>query len=294
VTTPVKFLNLRELMRQFDVSFIASTLNHISESIEKIKPYATTDGRDDRVPSDGIEVWARPHLTSLQILAEQIDLVATRQRVWEGGGSFYFAVHAGMTWQELYNELKVLQQTVYSDLESRIFVFVPPERVKVHNELQAAFRPVGDTFPDAIVDIEEMLYCYLLERHTATVFHLMNVLEWRLRSLCFYLGIKKVKNFIKKTGKTELVPIEFNVWEKLINQCRTRVNAKINKLQRGTAKQKWQEFLPILQDIEDVKDAWRNHTMHGRKTYNAEEAEAAISHVKPIMVALTARKITKL
>jgi hypothetical protein len=120
------------------------------------------------------------------------------------------------------------------------------------------------------------------------------VLERGLRSMCVHLGIVKIKNFIKKTGKTELVPIAFNVWEKLIGQCRKKVTKKIDKLQRGTAKQKWQEFLPILQDIDDVRAAWRNHVMHGRKIYNAEEADAAISHVKPIMTALISRGITKL
>ena len=284
--------SLWDIMRKYDISGIAYLLDHISEAMEELKPFAVGDGRDDPLPPEGIAAWGNPNLLHAQIVANQIGLDATYKRVWEGGGPFFLALHPGITSQQLYNELLVLRQAIESDLETREFVFVLPERAAMVRRMEATWGKVWAAFPDAKPDIEEMLYCYALERHTATVFHLMRVLEWGLRALCLHLGIKKVKNFIKKTGRIELVPIGYNVWEKLLGQLRGKVNKKIAKLQKGSAKQKLQEFyFPIIQDIEDVKDTWRNHVMHGRKHYNAEDALAAMSHVKPIMTALMERGI---
>ncbi|HET6142409.1 MAG TPA: hypothetical protein VFE02_02795 [Candidatus Acidoferrales bacterium] len=279
-------------MRKFDVAKLAYLLDSISEAMEVIHPFAKGDDRDKRVPPDSVKLWGEPSLLLAQSVAPEIHLDSTNKRVWLGGGPFHVAVTCGLTWQQLYNELLVLRQAIESDLETRDFVFILPDRAKLLREMEAEWQAVWTAFPEAKSDIEEMVYCYALERHTAAVFHLMCVLEWGLRALCLNLGIKKVKNFIRKTGRTELVPITYNIWGKIIGQLRSKVNKKIAKLQKGSTKQKLQEFyFPVIQDIEDVKESWRNHVMHGRRIYNAEEATAAISHVKPIMMALVSRGI---
>jgi hypothetical protein len=70
------------------------------------------------------------------------------------------------------------------------------------------------------------------------------------------------------------------------------VNDKLAKIKRGKKKQQLQEFYnPALSEIEAFKDAWRNHVMHNRKVYAAEDALAILAHVKRFLTLLVANGV---
>lgn len=74
------------------------------------------------------------------------------------------------------------------------------------------------------------------------------------------------------------------------NQLQDRVDAKLNKIKRGPAKQASQEFYyPMLQDIRGIRDAWRNHVMHTRQEYEPKDADAILGHVRRLMNTLAIR-----
>ncbi len=147
-------------------------------------------------------------------------------------------------------------------------------------------EPVKDAFPSATHDIREAGNCLAADCNTAAVFHLMRTVEWGLRALAADLGLLKVARR-KPTGKVKYVPLPYSEWEHIIDQLQARVNAKLQKLSRGTKKQELQEFYnPALQDIRGIKDAWRNHVMHTRREYTSTEALAILEHVRRLMQAM--------
>jgi hypothetical protein len=94
----------------------------------------------------------------------------------------------------------------------------------------------------------------------------------------------------KKTGKIKYAQLAWSDWENILSLLRSTVEKRIAKLARGRKKQLYQEFyLPALQDIQAFKDAWRNHVMHTRATYDAQDDDAIFGHVKSLMVRLATR-----
>jgi hypothetical protein len=188
------------------------------------------------------------------------------------------------------NELSNIREAVTTECGSHRFLRVVPERSQYIDEPSLLGSGVSTAFPSAVPDIREAGNCLAAECNTAAVFHLMRVVEWGLRALCVDLGLKRVKNKLRRSGKASYVPIEYSEWEKLLDQLQTKVDAKLQRLKRGSSKQHLQQFYyPALQDIRGIRDAWRNHVMHTRDEYNHADADAIMSHVKRLMETLAGR-----
>jgi hypothetical protein len=148
---------------------------------------------------------------------------------------------------------------------------------------------VYKAFPSARIDIQEAGNCIAFDVDTAAVFFLMRAVEWALRAFAVHLGFRQLKTH-KKTGKIKLIPVEFAEWERILSEAQDRVDKKIDKMKRGKAKQAAQQFYyPILQDIQGIRDAWRNHVAHVRSSYDREGALAICSHVERLMKTLSTK-----
>ena len=184
------------------------------------------------------------------------------------------------------SEVKHVADAICDELKKRQFVAVSPNLVRYIDRVAWIGDEVTDAFEDASDDVYNAGNCLATECGTAAVFHLMRVVEWGLRYLCVHMGLKQAKN---RNGK--LVPITYTEWETMLNQLRLRIDAKIEKMSRGPKKQQAQEFYyPALQDIQGIRDAWRNHLMHVRRDYTIEDAEAIAQHVKRLMMSLAMKK----
>jgi hypothetical protein len=138
-------------------------------------------------------------------------------------------------------------------------------------------KAVLNAFPEIRNDLQEAGNCIAVELNSAGVFHLMRVVEWGLRALCKNLKVARIKSG----------PVEYATWEDILKKLPDAVETKINRLQRGPRKQKAQEFyFSVQKDIRGFKDAWRNHIMHARASYNHEDALAVFSHVQRFMQGL--------
>lgn len=188
--------------------------------------------------------------------------------------------------------LAELDKHIRMDMQEQLFLYMSPVDAEYYNNEKLLGDAVYDSFPDARIDVLAAGNCLACGNDTAAVFHLMRVAEWGLRALCIHFGFKKVKEYKNKTGKYGLIPIQYSMWEKMLNQLEKKTTNKIAKLQRGSAKQKLQEFYnPLVRDIRAIKDTWRNHVMHSRAEYGHEDALAALAHVKDIMTALASRGV---
>jgi hypothetical protein len=121
-------------------------------------------------------------------------------------------------------------------------------------------------FPEAADDVSEAGKCLALERGTATVFHLMRVMEAGLKALGAVLGITYAPS-----------------WEAYISQLNRLLDGK--NWSNLTPEQK--ALRPLYQDalggLTAVKSAWRNPTMHIVKQYDVSQATFVFHAVEGFM-----------
>jgi len=183
-------------------------------------------------------------------------------------------------------ELRRITDTLVTELKERRFLFVEPGLTEYVDNPAPFGQKVFDVFDGARPDITAAANCMVAACSTAAVFHLMRSVEWGLRGLCANLGLKSLKEQ-KKSGKIKLTPVSHSQWEKILDGLNKRVDKKLKILRPGGAKQRHQEFYyPALEEISAIRDAWRNHVMHGRKEYQPDDAAVICGHVKRLMMKL--------
>lgn len=159
-----------------------------------------------------------------------------------------------------------LRERIEDELDTRLFFFVSPDRAKYLLETEAPFgKEVQDKFPELTGDIVDATWCLGVERSTAAVYHLMCATELAIRRLAKRLKIPRQN-------------VEHKTWGQIFG----RINPEIVSLPNVTASQKArkEKYAEAMAHLNNVKDAWRNSTMHSRRRYTQEEAEAIFENVK--------------
>jgi len=145
------------------------------------------------------------------------------------------------------------------------------------------WKPVTEKISGTKHDVEEMIYCYMLERNTATVFHAMRIAERGLRRLAKTLRVALIHH-----GNAQAV--EFADWEKIITGIKGKIDVARRSLPPGSRREK---RLMMYSDAADhcvfMKDIWRNNVSHTRKPYNASEALGVIERVRDFMIFLVGK-----
>lgn len=130
---------------------------------------------------------------------------------------------------------------------------------------------VFEAFPSAITDIECSGKCIALGQGTASVFHSMRVLEAGLKVLALPLGIPYAPS-----------------WESYLKQIEKQIAVK-----HGLKDAKWKRqepfFRDLMGDLQIIKMAWRNPTMHIVRHYSTDEAEEVFRATRAFMKRLGAR-----
>jgi hypothetical protein len=133
-------------------------------------------------------------------------------------------------------------------------------------EVTAAFGS-----PEATYEITEAGKCLALGRHTATVFHLMRVLEKGLKALADNLNLQFN------------IPFDYQNWQNIIEQIESEIK-KLEQLRAGQTKtDTLKAYSEIAKQFRYFKDAWRNGVAHSRETYGPEQALSIYRHVREFM-----------
>jgi hypothetical protein len=175
---------------------------------------------------------------------------------------------------EVYHSMLNLMSRLTDDVATLILMQLEPDRLQYYDALDLFGEAVSAKFPDAVSDIREAGNCFATGRHTACVFHLMRVLEKGLFALAKSLRIKTLKTF------------NYENWQNIIDQ----IESKIREAEKSPRSPKKTENLKRLGDAAKefryIKNAWRNHVMHSRVSYNESEAESILRHVGEFIKAL--------
>jgi hypothetical protein len=118
---------------------------------------------------------------------------------------------AGSPPEQMKDTINHLNQTIVWELEDRFFMYIPAVRMKRYDQKELFGAAVNDAFPDASFDIIEAGNCYAAGRWTASVFHLMRILEIGLAAF----------------GREFNLTLEHTNWQPFIGQwgiCLTQVD----------------------------------------------------------------------
>lgn len=159
------------------------------------------------------------------------------------------------------------------EMHSRLFYSVDLDKQRFVTETNLFGDAVGNQFPSATLDIEEAGKCIAFERWTASVMHSMRILQFGLNALARDLGIS----------------CDDSNWRVVIDQIEAAVK-KVGKHTSGPDwKQKEQFCSEAALQFRHFKNAWRNHVMHARQSYDEERATAIFHHVEEFMKHLATR-----
>jgi len=164
------------------------------------------------------------------------------------------------SYNNLRDGLMALLTAIHNELSDSFFVLVD------YPALFADDHPFGPSvplkFPDTALDISDAADCLCLGRYTASVFHLMRIMELSVRFLGTKLGV--------------ILADEKN-WQNILDET----NKAIKSLPAKTPAEKAEQSLygQVAAHLFNVKIAWRNPTMHPKASYNQLEAEDIFNHV---------------
>lgn len=169
-------------------------------------------------------------------------------------------------WVEFRNSFKELSQRVEDELSNRFFLFLPPGQDRFYEEEYPFGDDVASKFPELVEDIAEASKCLGLNRYTAAVFHLMRTLEII------------VQTFAQRLNTT--INID-QPWGDILNKIDVEIARLSGNRNATTAEREWKALCSeVAVFLRHVKDAWRNPTMHPKRTYTEEEAKRVFEVVK--------------
>jgi len=162
--------------------------------------------------------------------------------------------------QQIHNRLQEVILRAGKELESVKFLFVSGTHVP-HYEIPAdGWEAAIKEFPEIQSDVEEANRCFALSRTTASVFHMMRVMEAGIRRLAARLD------------PTIDVTLSWGLLEPLINNA-------VNALPRTEAERK-SKLAAAAAHFHNVRWAWRNETMHPKAVYSETEASEVLAAVR--------------
>jgi hypothetical protein len=155
-----------------------------------------------------------------------------------------------LTTNDFVSRVEELSSRLSDELGNKLLVVISTQSLRY---LKVNKPPYDESmikeFPEIEVELIEATTCLAYEVPTAAVFHLMRAMEIAVRNLGTLLGISN---------------IEIS-WGKLLSS----IESEIKKMPDGTKKDNWSENKSLLYH---VKQAWRNTTMHPKKSYSLIES----------------------
>lgn len=170
----------------------------------------------------------------------------------------------------------MLSVTIENETSLRTFFAVSPERAKYYvAEGQHLFGDkVEKAFRSTVFDSAEAGRCFALGRYTASVFHLMRVLELGLGVMADRFSIS----------------YDHTNWHNVIEGIEKAVRNMGDNLEKKVDWKDEQEFFSqACSYFMVIKNAWRNYTAHARGKYTDDEAETLIINVRGFMQKLATR-----
>lgn len=259
----VCLVTLWDLMEQFHAGIFMQHVRNIEHSLHRVS-------NGERALASNVHV----HIQAMQAKCAQVGLPVAGAKLADADH-----VLRGMwgndAWKQLGSIGTDFATTVALELRAKKFVQLTASRAEYFSQLQPFSEKVNERFPSAIDDIEGAAKCLALDQGTACVLHLMRVMEVGLKTLAAPLGVPYAPS-----------------WESYLTQIARNI-----AIPHGKKPPKWKKHEPFFRDVSgdlvNVKQAFRNPTMHVGRKYSPDEAEDIFRAVRAFMQRLEAGIPTK-
>jgi hypothetical protein len=174
-------------------------------------------------------------------------------------------------YRELEYGLKSIKDALNDGLRSQFAYRYPNSKMTVFKAWTTDWKSVFERFPDCKNDIHVGVDLWALYHHTASVFHMMRVLEVGLKALASSVDLKfTIEN-----------------WQNIIDQIEAQIRLKQKSLPKGADKNKTLQFLAeAAKEFAYFKDGWRNYVSHNKIVYDEHQARSVMEHVRQFMTTL--------
>jgi hypothetical protein len=165
-----------------------------------------------------------------------------------------------------------IKRVVDRELRRVVFYDIGRKRSGEVADMHHALEKNANTpWPVAFANLTDAKVCYGMELCTACVFHCMRAAEKLLTTLAVSLGCN---------------PTREN-WQNIIESIESDIK-DLDKLPKGPDRERRQEFYSqTAMQFRYIKNAWRNHVMHGRVVYDPQRAKDIWHHVCDMLTAVS-------
>jgi hypothetical protein len=178
------------------------------------------------------------------------------------------------TYADMLKELDTLSFSFAEELRRNSCFRIATEKDKYFQKDDLFGAHVNTAFPSCADEIENAGNCYALQQNEACVFHCMRILERGLRALA------------KELGVTFSGTLDLQNWQNIIENVESAIK-DLEKLPKSKYKSETLKlFSQAAMQFRWFKEAWRNHIMHGRDSYDDGRAHSIFGHVQELMQAL--------
>lgn len=202
-------------------------------------------------------------------VANEYELSAAKDRVMR---FVELIENPNATNREVYYQFKALREAVDDGIKGQFVYRYPKAKANVLASWKSDWAAVVRVFPVAAVDIQAGVDIWALGHHTASVFHMMRVLECGLGALAHNVGrVFDTQN-----------------WQNIINEIEKAIRQEEKSLPRGVAKQERLRFLSeAAKEFAYFKDGWRNYVSHNKCAYDERQARSVMEHTRHFMTLLS-------
>lgn len=181
-----------------------------------------------------------------------------------------------VTYKKFSENLTVIGDTLRREL-SLVHLFILEKSAQDYFEPSSPLfgKDFAIKFPSAVYELDEAAKCIALSRPTASVFHLMRIMEIALYAVSKCLHIPDPV----KPGNRN--------WGSMLQQIKAGVDAR--KLHGWSAPTDQAFFEGCYASIDAIRVSWRNATMHVENKYDLEEAGHIFTAVRGFMKMLISR-----
>ena len=165
------------------------------------------------------------------------------------------------TSKSVLGEIEQIANSIRVEMSQVVFMHIAAEQARFYEQKELLGSDVNSKFPEVQFDVAEAGNCFAVGRVTASIFHLMRIVEVGVQRLGGLLGLNLVR--------------EKN-WQIILREIDNATNA----LPRSFAAM---EISQAAANLRAVKLAWQGEVMLPAHRYTSEEVAKLIQHVGTFM-----------
>jgi hypothetical protein len=228
----------------------------------------------DQEIDDAFKARVADILTIAQGECDRLQLEATRHRVDLLREKMNYMRKTG----DYVIEMRALRETIEGEIAQKNFYYYPRDKADLLRRFESDWNGVIGLSKPIRDEAFAAVDCFAMGHNTAAVFHLMRAMEMAVQKF----GLQLKVNLTKKNPGKRLCELS---WDNVLNE----LSPKLKGLSQKTVSQKrrYEKYVSVQAHLYNVKDAWRNPTMHPRtEGYNDLQARDILNHVRSFMTEL--------